>query len=299
MTGATVVAVVLTHNGGAMAIECLQSLRAADWPHLRCVLVDNASTDGTSEDVARMFEDVEIVRSVTNRGYAGGNNLGFEQAFKGPCDHVLVLNDDTTIEPDAIRQLIRAMVDGVGAAAPLITYQNPPDLVWSAGATYDPRRGHPGRMNHYRRPISEVTEKGPIDRFTGAAVLLSRDVIETVGGFDEELHFLYEDADLSLRIRRAGHKIVFEPSAIVRHKVAMTHGGEHSPSSFYYGLRNVLVVANRHAPRSSGRSAARTTVALIDHAARLRHANQRRACARAILSGYRDYRRGRLGAWLA
>lgn len=297
MSCGSVVAVVLTHNGGAVAIECLRSLRAADWPRLRCVLVDNASEDGTSEAVASTFDDVEIVRSATNRGYAGGNNLGFEQALSGPCDYVLVLNDDTVIEPDAIRRLVCATVDGVGAAAPLITYDTPSDLVWFAGATYDPRHAHPGRMTHYRRPVEEVGEGGTTDRFSGAAVLIPRAVIETLGGFDEGLYFLYEDVDLSLRIRATGLKIVFEPKAVVRHKVAMSQGGEHSPASFYYGIRNELLVADRYAPVSTFARRRRSMVALADFAIRLRHADHRWASMQALVSGHRDYRRGRIGPW--
>lgn len=299
MSGGTVVAVVLTHDGGPLAIDCLRSLQSTSWPDFRLVLVDNASTDGTADAVAEEFKEVEIVRSAENRGYAGGNNLGFEHALAGPCDYVLVLNDDTLVEDDAIARLVGAMGDGVGAAAPLITYEMRRDLVWYAGATYDPRRPHPGRMSHYRRPVDEVPRGGLTDRFSGAAVLLSRTVIDTVGGFDDGLHFLYEDVDLSLRIRAAGLAIVFVPEAIVRHKVAMTQGGEHSPLSFYYGVRNELVVADRYAPTSRLRRTLRSSIALADFALRLRHARRRWECVKALAAGHRDYRRGHTGPWRA
>lgn len=295
MSDRTVVALVLTHNGRDMAIECLRSLRAADWPQLRYVLVDNASTDGTADAVAGEFDDVEIVRSATNRGYAGGNNLGFEHALRGPCDYVLVLNDDTVLEPCAIRELVDASVEGVGAAAPLITYETPSGRVWFAGATYDPRHAHPGRMSHYRRPVSEIGDGGATDRFSGAAVLLPRAVIETFGGFDEGLYFLYEDVDLSLRIRASGLSIMFVPEAVVRHKVAKSQDGEHSPASFYYGIRNELLVADRYAPRSGLARRLRATAALAYFAVRLRRADRRWASLIALASGYRDYWRGRVG----
>jgi len=295
LSSATIVAVVLTHNGREQAIDCFRSLRGTKWPRLRRVLVDNASTDGTADAVAREFHEVEIVRSETNRGYAGGNNLGFEQALAGPCDFILVLNDDTLVEAGALSRLVGAMAEGVGAAAPLITYACPSDRVWYAGATYDPRRAHPGRMNHYRRQVGEVGAQGITDRFSGAAVLLPKTVLDLVGTFDESLHFLYEDVDLSLRIRAAGLKIMFVPEAVVRHKVAMTQGGEHSATSFYYGIRNELVVAARHAPKSPLASALRVCGALGIQATRLRHAEARWESARALLAGYRDYRRGCLG----
>ena len=293
----TVVAVVLTYNGRDQAIDCLRSLGESDWPQLRRVLVDNASTDDAAATVAHEFPDVEIVRAPTNRGYAGGNNLGFAQALAGPCDHVFVLNDDTLVDPEAIRHLVNAMSGGVGAAAPLITYEAARDRVWYAGATYDPRRLHPGSMIGYRQRVGGIRARTTTDRFSGAAVLIPRPVLEAVGGFDESLHFLYEDVDLSLRIRAAGLSIVFEPQAIVHHKVAMTQGGEHSPTSFYYGIRNQLVVADRHAPAPAFRRTLRSLAAVGIHVKRLSHAGDRRSSARALWAGLRDYRRGRLGAW--
>lgn len=289
---------VLAHNGSELTVDCLRSLEAADWPSLRVVVVDNASSDETPEVVTECFPHVTLVRSDTNLGYAGGNNLGFARALSEPCDYVLVLNNDTLVDQSAIRSLVAVARSkpNAGAILPLITYAEDPDIVWNAGADYDPRRGYPGRVRHYGKRVAAAgLVPGFSDRFTGAAVLLPRAVLEEVGGFADDLFFLYEDVDLSLRIRRSGHCLWFSPEAVVRHRVAMTQGGEHSPSSFYYGLRNQLIVAQRHAPAGPIRTLWRTAVAVGVHVARLRHAPKRLEALAAVPEALRDQYRGRSG----
>lgn len=289
---------MLAHNGAQDTIECLRSLRETTWPNLRTFVVDNASSDDTVALVREHFPEVTLLCTGHNLGYAGGNNLGMERALHEGCDYLLVLNNDTLVEPSAVHILVASAREQatVGAVAPLITYLEHPEIMWYAGADYNARRGYPGRMRHYRDNVSEVTlSAGPTDRFSGAAVLFPGSVIEQVGGFSESLGFLYEDVDLSLRIRARGLSVWFTPEAIVRHRVAMTQQGEYSSMSFYYGVRNQLEVAERHAPLNAISSARRRAVTIAVHLARVRRATCRRAAIAAILRGVRDHRHGRLG----
>lgn len=297
-TSALVGAVVLAHNGAQDTVRCLRSLRETTWPNLRTFVVDNASSDDTAALVHTHFPEVTLLRSDRNLGYAGGNNLGIERALEEGCDYLLVLNNDTLVEPSAVRALVASARQRptVGAVAPLITYLEHPEVIWYAGADYDARRGYPGRMKHYRARVSGVTlSAGPTDRFSGAAVLLRGSVIKQVGGFSESLGFLYEDVDLSLRIRARGWGVWFAPEAVVRHRVAMTQLGEHSSMSFYYGVRNQLQVAEMHAPLSTVASTRRCALTIVVYLARVRRAPQRRAAIAAVLRGVRDQRHGRLG----
>ncbi len=297
-TSALVGAVVLAHNGAQDTIVCLRSLRETTWPSLRTFVIDNASSDDTAALVRTHFPEVTLLRSDRNLGYAGGNNLGIERALAEGCDYLLVLNNDTLIEPSAVHALVASAQEQptVGAVAPLITYLEHPEVIWYAGADYDARRGYPGRMRHYRASVSGVTlSSGPTDRFSGAAVLLPGSVIKQVGGFSESLGFLYEDVDLSLRIRARGFCVWFAPEAVVRHRVAMTQQGEHSSMSFYYGVRNQLEVAERYAPLRAIANARRLAVTIAVHLGRVRRATHRRAAIAAVLRGVRDRRHGRLG----
>jgi GT2 family glycosyltransferase len=294
---ANVAVVVLSYEGRQMTLDCLQSVIASVPAH-DVVVVDNASSDGTCEAVRAAYPDVTVVALRDNRGYAGGNNAGIRHALHAGAEYVLILNNDTLVEPGSIQRLARALGEHpeAGAVAPLITYAEPSDRIWSAGASYDPKRLlRPGRMDGYRQHVSAAGPLREIDRFTGAAVMFPRDILEGNGGFDEQLFFLYEDVDLSLRIRQTQKKLLLVPEAVVRHRVAMTHGGEHSAASFYFGTRNELLVADRFSPRPGPGRLLRTLAVVAFHLMRVRHAPARRDAVRATFAGARDYLAGVTG----
>jgi GT2 family glycosyltransferase len=293
-----VAAVVLTWNGREDTLACLASLeRVPDRPEL-VVVVDNASTDGTAEAVTERFLRAELVRSPENRGFAGGNNLGIARALELGADHVLVLNNDAEVEPGAIDALVEAATarPDAGSVGAKILFADPPDLVWFAGADYDPRRGYNGRQRGYREPDdgrwAGVRET---DRACGAAMLVPRAVLERVGAFDETLFLYAEDVEWSLRAARAGLRHYVVGESVVRHHVSAAAGGESSPLTLYYGLRNALVVAERYAPLGRLGTWRRRLVLLLAHAAQALLAPGRLAGLRAVASGFHDGLRRRLG----
>jgi GT2 family glycosyltransferase len=293
-----VAAVVLTWNGREDTLACLASLqRVPDRPDA-LIVVDNGSTDGTAEAVRERFHDVELVRSEANLGFAGGNNLGLERALELGADHVLVLNNDAEVVPGAIRALVEeaARRPDAGSLGAKILYAEPPDLVWFAGAEYDPRSGYNGRQLGYReRDDGRFDAVRETDRACGAALLVPRAVLERVGGFDERLFLYSEDVEWSLRARAAGYRHYVVGASVVRHHVSASGGGESSPVTLYYGMRNSLVVAERHAPLRTLGTWRRRLVALAAHLAQALRSSGRLAGVRAVLAGFRDALRGRLG----
>jgi GT2 family glycosyltransferase len=101
--------VIPTYNAKPMTLACLESVVDADWPeqHLEIVLVDNASTDGTAEAVARRFPRVCVIRSDRNRGFAGGVNLGLVDL--GATDYVGLLNNDVRVEREWLGALVELL----------------------------------------------------------------------------------------------------------------------------------------------------------------------------------------------
>ena len=295
-----VAVVVLSLDGRDLTLACLASLQRLSWDGtLTVIVVDNGSRDGTSEDVRAAFPDVVVLRSETNVGFAAGNNIGIRAALDAGADGVMLLNNDTEVDPRALTELDRELVarPDAGAVCPLITYADPPDLIWYAGARFDPRRGYHGRQEGYQElDRGQYGEVRGTDCASGCAVLFARDVLEELGGFDDALFTYYEDFDLSLRMRAAGRRVYVVPSARVVHKVSSTSGGEHSPFIAYYGMRNVLLVCSRHAPLGPLRSAVREAEAVLANVAHARRARHPWDNLRAVASGWADYRRGRLGA---
>jgi GT2 family glycosyltransferase len=116
--------VVLNHNGGDLTLDGLAHLARTGWPAhaLELVLVDNASTDGVAERVERDTPAVRVIRSETNRGFAGGSNLALREL--GGIEYVALVNNDATVEPAWLAPLVAALEDdrALGAACPKILF---------------------------------------------------------------------------------------------------------------------------------------------------------------------------------
>jgi GT2 family glycosyltransferase len=125
---------------------------------------------------------------------------------------------------------------------------------------------------------------------------VSASAARAVGGLDESLHVRLEDIDWSLRMEASGRRNYVVLDAHLWHTVSASSGGEHSALTAYYHTRNILVVCGRHAPLAGPRALARETEVLIANIVHARRGRHPLANTRAVLAGWRDYRRGRLGA---
>jgi GT2 family glycosyltransferase len=289
--------VILAYEGAELTLDCLASLDADGYGDRVDIVVDNGSSDGVLERVGARYPRTVCVDMGANLGFSAGNNAGIARAIALGCDQVLVLNNDTLVEPGALRAMVGAARER-RVVAPLLVYADAPETVWYAGGRFEPRSGLPGRMTGYGTDVGRLDLRpGPTQRFTGAAVLIPAAAVRDVGVFDEALFFLFEDVDWSMRLRRAGYEIHFEPSARIRHRVARTQAGEHSLSSYYYGIRNQLAVSEALCPLPRLQAARRATTALAVQLARARRAAHPAAAARASLEGFVDWRRGRSGPW--
>jgi len=298
VAGDLVAVVVLSWNGRADTLACLASLAAVDYPELAPIVVDNGSSDGTGEALARAFPGVEVIRSELNLGFAGGSNLGIARALELGAQYVLLLNNDVEVDPGFVGALVeeaRRRPDA-GALCSKVLYLDPPDLIWFAGASFDPRSGYNGRQRGYReRDDGRFDEVVETDRACGASMLVSREVLEKVGLLDPGLFAYSEDTDWSLRARADGYRLYVVPSSRVWHKISVVSGGENAPSTLYYGVRNTIEVCERYAPLGRLASARRRFVLVASHLAQALLSKRRREGVIAVVQGYRDQRARRFG----
>jgi GT2 family glycosyltransferase len=293
-----VAVIVLSWNRREDTLACLRSLARVDYPRLLLLVVDNGSTDGTAAAVGREFSGVEVLQLEANLGFADGNNAGIRRALELGADHVLVLNNDVEVDPAFVTGLVAEAISqpDAGALTPKILYFEPPDLIWFAGASFDPRSGYNGRQRGYREHddgrFDQVVET---DRVCGAAMLVPRAVLERVGVFDGALFAYSEDTDWSLRAREAGYRLYVVPASKVWHKISVSSGGESSPTTLYYGLRNTIAVCERHAPLGPAGTWRRRLVLLAAHVVQALLSNRKREGLAAVAQGWRDLRAGRFG----
>ncbi len=231
--------IIVAWNGKDDTLECLKSLRGLTYSNHQIILVDNGSTDGTVAAVRSGFPDVTILEMARNLRFAGGNNKGIEFALGKGADHILLLNNDTVVEKDFLSALVKRMQSdtGIGMVAPKISYFAPPETIWFAGARIGYWTGTMSHVGIRQKDSGQFDRSGETDYATGCCVLVRREVVEAVGALDESYFMYAEDADWSVRARRRGFSIVYEPLAMIRHRVSASAGGNLS----LFKLRNKFV----------------------------------------------------------
>lgn len=222
--------IVLSYNTKDFLRACLESIEAAEKAglELQTIVVDNASSDGSVGMVEQEFSWTELVRSRTNLGYSGGNNLGIKKANG---EYILFLNSDVELKKNAL-------VDSVGFMNkdPDVGAMSPKVNLFSGGMDPDCHRGFPtpwaslsyflglekifpnSRLfGQYHKLYLDLDEPHEIDAGFGTFMIIRKKVVEEVGVWDESYFFYGEDLDYFYRIKNAGWKIMFYPKVLAIH----------------------------------------------------------------------------------
>lgn len=257
-------AVILNFNGVDNSIECVNSLMKNKGEELdvSIVLVDNASKDGSVDRLQKEFgKKITIIENNKNLGFTGGSNEGMRYAISSDSDFVLLLNNDTIVDHDLIKNLILAASDeAVGGVVPKIYFakgfefhdkykkEDLGKVLWYAGGEMDWQNliGKNVGVDEVDRGQFDIKQETELA--TGCCFLIKKSVLQKVGIFDDKFFLYYEDADLSERIKKAGYKIIYEPRAFLWHKNAQSSGGSGSGLQDYYITRNRLLFGGRYAP---------------------------------------------------
>lgn len=235
--------IVLNWNNEKDTLQCLGSLAFLDYPDYKIILVDNGSTDGSPEKIKNKFPLVELIINQENLGFARGNNIGIEEAVKDHSDYVLLINNDTTVEPDFLKILVTSMEldKSVGIASPKIMFYSQPQRIWFIGGQYLPFLKKPFHRFYGQIDQGQVKEKVEIDWVSGCCMLIRKQVFEEIGKLDTDYFHYLEDVDFCMRAKHQGFKIVVVPIAKIYHKFALSIGGKYSPVATYYRTRNILL----------------------------------------------------------
>jgi N-acetylglucosaminyl-diphospho-decaprenol L-rhamnosyltransferase len=222
--------IVVNYNGGDRFVRCIASI----FEHLpeasvQVIISDNASADGSAERAAALHTEVELLRNESNLGLCRAFNRGLRRA---QGKYVLSLDNDTRVLPGALDRLMRYLETNGKAGAAGGRLLNP-DMTLQRTA-----RGQPGAWNALFGRRSFLTRLFPGNPFTKrylmiehtdanqpfevdwsslAALMVRRDVLESIGGLDEDYFVYWSDADLCARIRRRGWKIYSVPTAQIVH----------------------------------------------------------------------------------
>lgn len=246
MSQPRVIAIILNTNRREDTLECLGSLQQSTYPSLAIIVLDNHSTDGSAQAIHSNFPLAQLIELTENRGYAGNNNVGIAAALAQGADWVLVLNEDTILAPDCIKQLVHAGESDshIGMVGPMVYHYDEPDVIQSAGG-WTNRHWESGHLAQDEKDRGQFTAPHSVDWLTGCGILVRRDVIEQVGMLDERFFIYYEEKEWCVRAQKAGWGLVHVPQAKLWHK-GVSRDYRPKPSFFYYSTRNRFFMLAKH-----------------------------------------------------
>lgn len=218
-----VAVVVINYNSGQDILDCLSRVREQA---TNIVVVDNASSDGSTERIEHEHPDVRVIRNATNVGFAAAANQGIRETTTAS---VLLLNPDADVRPGFMEAIRGALDDHPKAGAFGALVLNPDGSVqptkrafpslWHAalhGIVGLVWVGNPG-TRAYTLADASFTEPRTVDWVAMTAVALRREAFDQIGGFDDGFFFFVEDVDLCRRMWNAGWEVWFEPRAVAVH----------------------------------------------------------------------------------
>jgi GT2 family glycosyltransferase len=245
-----------------LAIRSAVNAKANGFNH-QVVVVDNGSKEILKLSADMKKAGVDLIRSESNLGFTGGNNLAMSHAVKHyQTDYFFLLNSDAEVEKEGIQKLWEAVKDDPKAGIAVSKIYFTPGLefhrksysksekgkvLWYAGGSID----WPNLVA-YHRGVDEV-DRGQFDNqktcdfATGCALFVKRVVTEHIGILDKKFFLYSEDVDFSLRAKKAGYNILFVPESIVWHmNGGSVSGGAGSKLQQYYQTRNRILISIRY-----------------------------------------------------
>jgi len=242
-------AVILNWNGGGLVCDTIASVFALDPPVPHVIVVDNASTDGSDGEIERRFPAVTLLRNAANLGFAAGNNVGIRHALERGADSVLLLNNDTLLEPSAVRTMVTALLTDPrrGVVVPKIYLLSPGGKrrLWAAGAQWKALPPRVKIRGYRAQDRGQYDTPGPVEYATGCALLVRRETFAAAGLLDESYFMYQEDYAFCDRVRASGLMLWYEPRAVVYHHVSASTG-EGSPQKWRYWSEGVALFYAQH-----------------------------------------------------
>ena len=236
--------VIPNYNGKHFLENCLKAVFAQTIENMEVIVVDNGSTDG-SQEYLDTYPGVRVLKLDKNYGFCGAVNAGIKAA---DSEYVILLNNDTEVEPGFAKELLTAIQadDKIFSCSSKMVQYHDRARMDDAGDYYCALgwafgRGKGGLVENYDVPVN-------IFASCAGAAIYRKEMLESLGYFDEN-HFAYlEDIDVGYRARIHGYRNVYAPKAVVYHVGSGFSGSAHNSFKVKLSSRNSVYLAYKNMP---------------------------------------------------
>lgn len=230
--------IIVNYNSGKLLHRCLRCLSQQTVHPARIIVVDNASSDGSSDSIKTAGNDVELLRIARNVGFSRANNLAV--SYLHGVEWVAFLNPDAFPEANWLEELLKATIayPTIDIFASRLMKAEPGDILDGAGDTYH-FTGLAWRRFHGASLTSDALAEKEVFSACAGAAMYRMEAFKMAGGFDEHFFCYMEDVDLGYRLRLMGKRCMYIPTASVVH-MGSAISGKISGFVLYYGHRNIV-----------------------------------------------------------
>lgn len=236
--------ILLNYCNYNLTIDCIESIRQSTYQNYEIIVVDNNSPDHSGKNLSQL-EGIRFLQLEENLGFAAGNNRGIEVALSDGCEYVMLLNNDTVIDPNMIEALI-SRADANTVVVPKMYYfdvEGRKDILWYAGGILKYKSSDGIHIGGRQKDSKQYSIEREVTFATGCCMMIHREILEKVGLLREEYFMYCEDTDYSIRLNKSNVRILYVPNAKLWHKVSSSSGGEMSKFIVYYVVRNKIYCA--------------------------------------------------------
>jgi hypothetical protein len=288
---------VVSYNKRHDTLRCLDSIKKLAFMSYDVFVVDNASTDGTPEEIRRRLPEVQLVETGGNLGASAARNIAIEYALKADYKYILFLDNDAFVDELCLQKLVdfAETDERIGAVGAKVFYYPEVSKIWYFGAKIDWKKGAfvdtcQGEIDDGRfEAIREV------DTFPIGFGLVRIEAVLKAGKIDEDYFIYYEETDWQLRIKKFGYKVFVIPTAKIWHHYT-SPAGNASRAFYYYRNRNQLLFMYKNSPKRYWLGFLARFVLQFTYSIALTLYLSKKNCElRAAISGVFDFFLGRWG----
>lgn len=239
-----VAVITLNYNQIEYTVDCVKSLLKSDYPNFEIILVDNGSSEENFKILKnRLPKDLRLnlPRLEKNLGYVGGINFGLEKANETNCEYFLIMNNDTLIDENAIKELVITSQKHYGNAivSGKVYNYDEKDTLQYIGQDFDPENGLNQKShikNRREKDTGQYDEEMELGMTDDIMWMISKNIFQEIGLYSDYFFLYGEQNDYALRAIKKGFKIIYTPKAKIWHKggITTTGGDKKSPRIYYW-----------------------------------------------------------------